>query len=68
MHFGSFMEFGTRSGVSHAEAFREGFDHARLCEDTRSLSPIFSDSCRWGLGAMYQTGPHRHGGLCSAVD
>jgi alkanesulfonate monooxygenase SsuD/methylene tetrahydromethanopterin reductase-like flavin-dependent oxidoreductase (luciferase family) len=34
MHFGSFMEFGTRSGVSHAEAFREGFDHARLCEDT----------------------------------
>ncbi|MEC7649090.1 MAG: LLM class flavin-dependent oxidoreductase [Pseudomonadota bacterium] len=33
MHFGTFMEFGTRPGVSHAEAFREGFDHARLCED-----------------------------------
>ena len=33
MHFGTFMEFGTRPGGTDAEAFREGFDHARLCED-----------------------------------
>ena len=33
MHFGTFMEFGTRPDVSHSEAFREGFDHAKLCED-----------------------------------
>ena len=33
MHFGTFMEFGTRPGGSDAEAFREGFDHAKLCED-----------------------------------
>jgi len=33
MHFGTFMEFGTRPGGTDAEAFREGFDHAKLCED-----------------------------------
>lgn len=33
MHFGTFMEFGTRSGGTDGEAFREGFDHAKLCED-----------------------------------
>ena len=27
------MEFGTRPGGTDAEAFREGFDHAKLCED-----------------------------------
>ena len=33
MHFGTFMEFGTRPGGTDAEAFRKGFDHAKLCED-----------------------------------
>lgn len=33
MHFGNFMEFGTRPGGTDGEAFREGFDHARLSED-----------------------------------
>ncbi len=33
MHFGTFMEFGTRPGGTDAEAFREGFDHAQLAED-----------------------------------
>ena len=33
MHFGTFMEFGTHPGGTDAEAFREGFDHAKLCED-----------------------------------
>ena len=27
------MEFGTRPGGTDAEAFREGFDHAKLRED-----------------------------------
>ena len=25
MHFGAFMEFGSRTGVSEAQAFQEGF-------------------------------------------
>lgn len=32
MHFGTFMEFGTRPGGSDAEAFREGFAHAMTAE------------------------------------
>ena len=32
MHFGTFMEFGTRPGGNHAEAFREGFTHAATAE------------------------------------
>ena len=32
MHFGTFMEFGTRAEGSHAEAFREGFTHAMTAE------------------------------------
>ena len=34
MHFGAFMEFGNRAGVSESQAFQEGFRMVDAAEET----------------------------------